>query len=134
MIPALADYLEEQNIGTVGEDIFLGELPLTEADDDNNSACISLVASPSPEPNKSIPYYEQRVDVLARYSDYEDGYAKMQEIFDLLHKQENYDDISGYHIYLSYALGMIEDSERDAERRHIFKLTLGFIYRNASGS
>lgn len=128
MIDKLADYLEEENIGTVGTDIFLGELPL----DDNE--CISLVASPSPEPNKSIPYYDQRVDVLARYSDYADGYSKMQEIFDLIHQKENYDDLTGFHVYLSYALGMIEDNERDAERRHIFKLTLGFIYRNASDS
>lgn len=125
IIEEIADYLEDNGIGTVGTNIFLGELPF------DKSEIISLVNSPSPEPNKAIPYYEQRVDVWARYADYSDGYAKLQSIMDLLHQKEHY-ELPSFHVYLSFALGMIDDFDRDTERRHIFKLSLSFIYRNAS--
>jgi hypothetical protein len=122
ILEKLADYLDDNAVGTLGTDIFLGELPLDKSD------IISLVYVQSPEPDKSVPYYTQLIDVWARYSKFDDGYGKLQEIFDLLHRSENY-QIEGYHIYLSYASGMIQDLDRDAERRHLFRLTLGFVYR-----
>lgn len=124
IIDSLTDYLQDNGIGTVGTDIFIGELPF------DKTESISLVYSVSPEPNKSIPYYTQLVDIWARYSKYDDGYQKLQDIFDLLHRAENY-EVDGFHIYLSYAAGMITDLDRDAERRHLFKLTLGFVYRKS---
>lgn len=125
IIDEIADYLEDESIGTVGTDIFTGELPF------DGNAIISLVSSPSPEPNKSIPYYRQYVDVWARFADYDDGVSKLQAVMDLLHQKEHY-ELPNFHVYLSYALGMIEDFDRDTERRHIFKLSLAFLYRNAS--
>lgn len=125
MIDSLVDYLEEQGIGEVGAEIYIGELPFDKTD------IISLVTSPSPDPNKAIPYYTQMVDVRARFTNYDEGYQKLQDILDLLHQKENY-SIEGYHIYLSYAAGMINDNDRDIERRHLFSLTLGFVYRRAS--
>lgn len=124
IIDAIAELLEDSSIGTVGTDIYIGELPFDKAD------IISLLLVPSPEPNKSIPYYTQMIDVWVRFKSYDDGMAKMQEIFDLFHRIENY-EVEGYHVYLSYALGMIDDMDRDSERRHLFKLTLGFIFRQS---
>lgn len=125
IIDSITTFLEDNNIGTIGTDIFIGELP------DDESDIISVVASPSPEPNKSIPYYTQTVDIWARFKSYDGGMNKLQEVFDLLHRAENY-DVFNYHVYLSYALGMIEDLDRDNERRHLFKLSISFIYRNAN--
>jgi hypothetical protein len=122
IIDALATLLEDNSLGTVGTDIFVGELPL----DDNN--VISLIVSPSPEPDKAIPYYMQAIDIWARYSIFDTGYGKLQSIMDVIHQQENY-EMHGYHVYLSYARGMIEDLDRDSERRHLFKLSLAFVYR-----
>lgn len=124
IIDAIAEYLEDESIGTMGTDIFQGELPYDVSD------CISLQYSPSPEPNKAIPYYDQTIDIWARAKLFETGRQKLTDIMDLLHRKENY-DIEGYHIYLSYAQGMIDDLGRDVERRHLFKLTLGFIYRES---
>jgi len=118
IIDKILDYLEDQGVGN----IFIGELPVDETD------CASMLASISPDPNKSIPYYTQVVDVWARYSKYDEGYKKLQDIMDVLHRAENY-DIDGYHIYLSYAIGMITDLDRDAQRRHLFKVSFGFVYR-----
>jgi hypothetical protein len=126
MIENLADYLESEGVGTVGTDIFIGELPIDKND------CISLIYMPSPEPNKSVPYYSQTVDIRGRFSKFDRGYSKMKEIFDILHRKENYNDISGYHVYLSYAIGPIIDNDRDAQRRHLFQLSLIFVYRDSS--
>lgn len=123
IINSLADYLEDESIGVVGTDIFIGELPM------NVNNCISLVYVPSPDPDKAIAYYTQSIDIRARFSKYATGYAKLKEILDLLHRKENYDDLSGYHVYLSYSNGMIMDNDRDVERRHLFQMNLNFVFR-----
>lgn len=125
LIDSICQLLEDENIGTMGTDIFKGELPY-DTDD-----CIALTFSPSPEPNKSIPYYEQTVDVWARSKLFDTGYNKLKEVMTLLHRKENY-EVSGYYIYLSYSLGGIDDLDRDVERRHLFKLSLSFVYRQGS--
>lgn len=122
IIDALATYLEDNDLGTLSTDLFIGELPLDETD------CVSLVLSPSPEPNKSIPYYTQTIDAWARFASYDEGMAKMQAIFDQIHRAENY-EMHGFYIYLSYAKGTIDDLDRDAERRHLFKTSFSFVYR-----
>lgn len=122
ILESIAEYLEDNAIGTVGTDIFIGELPLDEGD------IMSIVSSPSPDPDKSIPYFNQTIDVWARFSDFNDGYSKLQEVFDLIHRNENY-EIDGYHVYLSYASGMINDLDRDNQRRHLFKVSFSFVYR-----
>jgi hypothetical protein len=119
----LADFLATNGIGTVGTDLFIGELPL----DTNN--CLSLVYSPSPEPNKSIPYYTQDIDVWGRFSKFDRGYSKLQEVFDLIHGKENY-IMGDYHVYLSFARGQINDNDRDSQRRHLIQLTLSFTFRH----
>jgi hypothetical protein len=121
----LLDLLETNDIGITGTDMFISELPL----DKNN--CLSFIASPSPDPNKTMPHYYQTVDVWARYSKYETGYNKLQEVMDFLHKKHHY-EMGDYYIYLSYALGNILDNGRDAERRHILQLTISLIYRESN--
>lgn len=122
ILDAIAEYLEDEGVGTMGTTIFKGELPYDQDD------CISLQFSPSANPNKAIPYYEQTVDIWARYKLFDTGRDKLQSIMDLLHRTENY-DLDGHHVYLSYALGMIDDLGRDVERRHLFKFSLVFVYR-----
>lgn len=125
IINAVTYYMASNGIGTVGTDIFIGELPLDKAD------IISAVYVPSPHPNKAIPYYNQTIDFWARFKSYDDGMGKLQDLFDLFHQKENY-EIDGFHVYLSYAMGMIDDMDRDMERRHLFRLSLSFIFRRGS--
>lgn len=125
IIDSIAEFLEDESVGTMGTDIFKGELPY-DVDD-----CISLMFSPSPDANKSIPYYTQTVDIWARAKLFDSGFNKLTEVMTLLHRKENY-ELDGYHVYLSYALGMVDDLSRDVERRHLFKLSLSFVYRQSS--
>lgn len=118
----LAEYLEDQGIGTVGTDIFIGQLPLTEDD------CLAIIYAPSPVPNKAIPYFEQTVDVWVRFTTYDSGYDKMLSIFNLIHRKENW-ELDNFHIYLSFAMGMIDDYDKDAQDRYLFKCSFGFLFR-----
>jgi len=119
---SIAKYLEDNHIGTRGSNIFIGELPL------NKVNCVALIYSPSPDPNKAIDVYEQVIDFRVRFKRSDNGYNKMLAILNLLHKGQNY-KIDDYHVYFSNALGMIDDNDRDLERRKLFKLSIRFIYR-----
>lgn len=121
----VADFLETNDIGTVGTDIFTGQLPA------DKSNCIALMDIPSPEPNKSIPYYTQAIDIWGRFTSYDAGYKKLQDIFDLLHRKENY-SLENFYVYLSFSRGMINDNGKDAEGRSLFQMSLAFVYRDAS--
>ena len=118
----IAEYLQQNSIGEVGVDLF-GELPLDKKD------AIGIVASPSPAPDKAIEVYEQVFDVWARFAKAEDGMARMQQVFDLYHRRQNY-QLNDFHVYLSFAGGTIDDLDRDPEQQHLYKLSLSFVYRN----
>lgn len=122
MINDLVNYLQTSGIGTFGTDIFISELPFDKSD------IIAIHAIPSPDPDKAIPFYVQDVDITARFAKYSEGYAKLLSIFDLLHRKHHY-YMGDKYVYLSSAMGMINDNDRDSERRHLLQLTLSFIYR-----
>lgn len=127
IIRDIVTYLQEQGIGTFGTDIFISELPNDKTD------IIALMTSPSPDPDKSVPYYIQTIDIHARFKTYVDGYSKLSDIMTLLHRKYDY-ELENYHVYLSYSLGMINDNDRDSQRRHLFQLTMAFIYRASDNS
>jgi len=120
----LATFLEDQGVGTKGVDIWC-ELPLGKEDS------IGIVPVVSPEPNKAFATYDQVFDIWARFENATLGKAKLQEVFDILHRRQNY-QLDGFHVYLSYAAGMIDDLDRDPEQRHLYKLTVAFVYRELS--
>jgi hypothetical protein len=127
IIKDFADFLEDNEIGTFGVDMFISELP-----DSVNG--IVLYQVPSPPPNKSISYYLQDIDIWAIYPKYTDAYQKLEDILDLIHKEHHY-EMGDYYIYLSSANGLIVDNERDSQSRHILQLSIGLLYRKIeSGS
>ena len=122
IIEELADHLETEGVGTVGDDIFIGELPL----DVGN--CMALLYSVSSEPNKSLDVYEQTIDFWVRNKSASAGYALLKSAQEIFHRMGNY-ELDSYHVYFSNSLGSIEDNDRDTERRKLYKLAIRFIYR-----
>lgn len=120
-IDSLAEYLEDNGLGTVGTDLYIGEIPL-------DVEGVSIGLAPSPAPDKSVPYYLQSIDVWSRNANVNTGFDALSEIFLLLHRSANY-EVGDYHVYISYALGAIDDMGRDSQRRKLNKLSLGFVYR-----
>jgi hypothetical protein len=122
IIESVAKFLENNSLGTVGEDIFIGELPLEVGD------CVALVYAPSPDPNVAIDIYEQTIDFWSRNKNSGVSYSNLLDILELLHKKQNY-SMEGFHVYFSNALGMVMDNDRDSERRKLYQLSIKFIYR-----
>lgn len=123
ILEAIANHIEDNELATLGTDLFIGELPLEKEN------AISVITSPSTPPNPSIGVYEQNVDIWARFNDSGDGYDTLQEISDLFHRQNAY-IMGDFYVYLSNNLSAIDDMDRDTERRKLWKLTIRFIYRS----
>lgn len=114
--------VQEADIATQLTDLFAGELPLDVTD------CIAAMYAISPDPHKTFDVYEQTIDFWARHRSSTTGYNKLRLIQDLFHKKYAY-NLGDYHIYFSNSLGVIEDMDRDSERRKLYKLSIRFIYR-----
>jgi len=122
ILEAIKDKLVTAGIGTFGTNLFIGELP-----SDKKNA-ILIVTAPSSPPNPSIGVFEQQVDFWTRYSNSQQGYAKLKQIEALLHRAANY-EMGDYHVYISNSMSSVDDMDRDSERRKMWKLTIRFIYR-----
>ena len=127
IVDSIADYIEDNSSFKVNKDLFLGELPL------DVSNCVSLVPFPSPDPSKATPIFSRIVSVRGRFAAYKTGFDAMQSLYDLLHGAANY-KIDGFHVFVSYAQGQINDNGRDDERRHLFSLDMAFVVRVDEGS
>lgn len=83
----LLDYLDENGIGTVNTDIFMGKMP------PNPSDCVVIKGNPTGRntPASEIPIMEYpRFQILVRASNYGDGAAKLREVRTLLHGKLNF--------------------------------------------
>lgn len=119
---------EQAGIGTLGGDIFLGELP--ESTEDNPGANgLAIVTAPSTRPNMMLPYFEETVEFWARDRVDVEGAKKLKHVLNRFHQQEHY-DTEHFHVYFSTAEGAIEDLGRDAERRKIWRVSMLFVYRD----
>jgi hypothetical protein len=126
MISELADLLNDANIGlTVGTNLFVGEL----GQEFENA--VVMVTTPSARPDNELDTEYQVIDFYSRYSNSEAGYNMLREIYDYLHRATHY-ELANYNVYLSEALGQIDDLDRDAQKRKIWKLSINFIYHSVN--
>lgn len=111
----IAEYLEDQAIGTVGTNIFVGHMP------DSPDVCIAVypyAGEPAPvEWEGEFP----RVQIRVRDDDYATGWATSYAIFEALHQlTETTIETELYH-YIE-ALGSPEQIGRDNKNRINFVL------------
>lgn len=118
----IAEYLEDENAGIVGQTIFLTEMPTSP----NN--ILALLHGVSAPPDMAVDLYEQVVDIWSRAPSASIAYSQLESVQDLLHKKANY-ELANYHVYFSHSLGSIEDFDRDNKRRKLYKLSMRFLYR-----
>lgn len=118
----IADYLEDGGIGTVGSDIYVGELP------EDPANAILVVSAPSGTQEMYFDVRNITIDFWVRNKKTDSANSKIQEIFDTLHIGQNY-DLENYHIYFSHAVSNIEDLDKDSIGRKLLKLSIRFIYR-----
>ena len=123
MIENLTTYLQANGLGTLGTNLFIGELPL------NVDNCVSVMYSSSPDPNLTLEVYEQVIEFWSRNKSSRQCYEQLRLIKTLFERKHHYLMTDTY-VYISSCLGLIDDYDVDIERRKLYKLSVRFVYRN----
>ena len=119
-IPAL---MQIMGLGTVGTDIFNGELP------QDVTKGFFIVPSAGPAPEKYIDHEYIVIDFWYRSPYTGEAKAKMRELYNKFHRNYHY-DTSNWHIFFSEALSGVQDFDRDGEGGKLLRLSIQFICRN----
>ena len=97
-IEQIAEYLQDQGIGTIATNLFIGNMP------DSPDACVAVINSGGVEPSIDIPDKRPTFQVLIRNTDYEAGEVKLAAVRTALHQFMNDYLVAGqtyvYYIYL----------------------------------
>jgi hypothetical protein len=101
LINDVADYLEDQNVGTVGTDIFCGYLP------DSPDTCITILDTGGPQPDSYLPTRSPTFQVFIRAVDYPTGKAKLDLVRSKLHQNANVSLVNG-ETYFYFILAISE--------------------------
>lgn len=120
MLEAIGKYLEEEDVGTVGVDIFLGLIP------DQPDNCVVLFEYAGSPPDLHWPGEYPGLQVRVRSVSYPAGRAKIGEIVDLLHGLHE-QELSGTRYLLIKARGSPEVLKRDGSNRIEFLVNFEII-------
>lgn len=127
LVENLAQYLEDNAIGTVATDIFIGgliDLP------DNQ---ISINQTGGVEPNRENPIKQPTVQILVRNTDYGNAITKATAVYDLLHQINDSVvlEAGGVDVMTCFALQEPAYLLLDESNRHIFTCNFVFTLRGS---
>lgn len=127
LLENIAEFLEDNEIGTRGTDIFIGFL----GDDGTIDNAVMIDQTGGVQPDRDLPISKPTVQIMVRDKDYTAGLSKLQTIFNLLHGA--HDNLvlaaGGVDIMRIYAMNEPQHVERDEEERDIFTCTFVFQLR-----
>jgi len=127
-IDQFADFLEDEGIGTVNDDIFVGRQP----DKHSNTGeiihnCIMVKDTGGIDSDVYIPVTGPSVQVIVRDAEYDQAEQKMKEIHDLCLAKANFNLVSGgIYVQLIRDLGHYEYLGEDPNGNEEFSLNLLF--------
>lgn len=108
----IAEYLENNDIGTVGSDLFVDILP----DVQNDVSAVFTTGGSTPDID--LPIASPNFEILARSESGATAFAKLKSMVDLLHQKYNITLIEGGNYYYSILLnGEINNLGRDDKGR-----------------
>lgn len=126
----LAFWLQNRGYGVYttsdpsARNIFTGEMPY-----DSPAEGLLILEVPSPPPHQYVDTEYTVIDFWYRSPKTDRGHAKLEEIYELFHRQYNL-TLGNWYIYFSRALGSIQDVDRDREFGKLLRLSVQFICRN----
>lgn len=112
-VDQVAEYLEDQGLGTVSTDIFVGRLPASP------DSCIAVINTGGTSPSIDIPDKTPTFQVLVRNTSYEAGENKLAAVRAALHQFQNSTLVTGQtYVYYIYAISEgghigLDESGRD---------------------
>lgn len=119
----LAQYLDDANFGTLGTDIFAGQLPA-----DQNGIYVMLNGGTL---NFYNPISESIVDIYVKDTMAYRCVQTLNNIKKHIHRMHTTVKNNAY-IYSMLVIGDVEDVARDLEYAKIFKITVSIINRDTS--
>ena len=114
-------YLDNANFGTVGTDIFIGQIPATQDG-------IYIVRAGG-QMNNYVPIEESVVDIYVKNTTSQQAIQTLEQIKRYIHRMHS-TTIGNDYIYTFLVLGDIEDVQRDLELAKIYKITLQVVHRD----
>lgn len=116
-------YLQNSGFGTLGTDIFVGQIPASE-----NGI---YVLRSGGKLNNYIPIEESVVDIYIKDIKSETAISKLEQIKRNIHRMHTV-NLSDDFLYTLLVLGDIDDVQRDIEYEKIYKLSVQVIHRDKS--
>lgn len=120
LISDIADYLEDNSLGTVGVDIFYSHLP------DAGNSCIAVYDTGGPQPEADIPTKSPTFQVFIRSTDYNTGRGILDSVRSLLHRQSGATIGSTYFFFI---LAQSEGGHLGRNERGLEEFSINFISR-----
>lgn len=119
----VALYLQTNNFGTVGTDIFVGQMP-----EETNGIWIERLGGAL---NNYVPMEETVLNIYAKNTKAVTAITLLENIKRFIHRMHNTTQNASY-IYTFLVIGDIEDVARDIEYEKIYKLTLQVVHRDTA--
>lgn len=117
----LANYLSTQGFGSVGTDIFLGQIP-------TDGQGIFIVRSGG-SANNYLPIEEAVLDIYTKYTSSQEAITQLEAVKRTLHRKNNFTNGSAY-VYTVLVTGDITDVLRDDRYDKIYKITVQVTHRD----
>jgi len=114
-------YLDNANFGTVGTDIFIGQIPATQDG--------IYIMRAGGQLNNYVPIEESVVDIYVKNTTSQQAIQTLEQIKRYIHRMHS-TTIGNDYIYTFLVLGDIEDVQRDLELAKIYKITLQVVHRD----
>ena len=122
LISEVAQYLDDQGIGTEGTDIFHSYLP------DSVDAAIAVLDTGGVQPDRYLPTKEPTFQIFVRSTSYNLGKATIDSIRTALHKKVNLNLVSGG-IYFYFIFALSEGGHIGRNGRGLDEFSMNFQAR-----
>lgn len=119
----LARYLDDANFGTLGTDIFAGQIPA-----EINGLYVIRTGGTL---EYHLPIEETVLDIYCKNTSSEDCITTLENIKRFIHRMHTTVKGDAY-IYSMLVIGDVEDVQRDLEYAKIYKITVLVRHRNTS--
>lgn len=117
----VATYLDGAGFGTIGTDIFIGQIP-----DETNGL---YIVNAGGQLNNYVPIEESVVDIYAKNTSATEAVTLLENIKAFIHRMHS-TELGDAYFYSFLVIGNVVDVARDLEYAKIYKLTLQVISRD----
>lgn len=119
----LATYLQTAGFGTVGTDIFVGQIP-----EGTNGL---YIVSSGGQLGKYVPVNETALDIYCKNTKASTCITTLNNVKNYIHRMHNTVTANAY-IYSILVIGDVEDVARDLEYAKMYKITVSVLNRATS--